>query len=176
MVLVEEKPIVPEEKLINLSTTASSKVISSDSKPSPAQPPEAAVRCSVIQRTPSTKPQSTLVPARPNPKCPPGPQRKEDDPTDVKVPLSMLAAHLEPEQEHPIDYHIPKQRTDEFDEREAEKKSREARRSSAIVVSRCTFMRSLPSLPILKSMDLGNWLGILVQNSLNLKLPRSNIY
>lgn len=78
-------------------------------KPSetPSPPPLVTpVRCSVIQRTPKTT------------------KREED--SEQRLPEPMLVQ--EPEQDQPIDYHIPKRKGETEDENE-ERKSREQRRS-----------------------------------------------
>lgn len=87
------------------------------------QQQELAVRCSVIKRLP----QSTTVIII----------KDSVETLDIKHPVSSLLQqqqprHIEPEQDQPIDYHIPKRRS-EYDNEEFEKKSREARRNSAII-------------------------------------------
>lgn len=85
------------------------------------QQQELAVRCSVIKRLP----QSTTVIII----------KDTVETLDLKHPVSSLiqqSRHIEPEQEQPIDYHIPKRRS-EYDDDEFEKKTREARRTSAII-------------------------------------------
>lgn len=75
-------------------------------------------------------------------------QRQEEE--DIRVPLSLVVpsasrpAHLEPEQEEPIDYHVPRRR--DLDE-EREQRSREARRS-AILVRPIHSLRILPRAKI----------------------------
>lgn len=100
--LIKEKEILPEHQPINLEKTE--RPPAPDKRPTP----EPAVRCSVIQRTP--------VPI--------------DNELKIVLPRSIFVhCHPEPEQEQPIDYHVPKRR--EYDE-EQEKRTREARRNSAI--------------------------------------------
>lgn len=102
----EYAPIVPPDKII-LPT----------SKRPPEQTPSpqnlTPVRCSVIQRTPKTT------------------KREED--TDIRLPTSVVIQ--EPEQDQPIDYHIPKRRGETEDENE-ERKNREQRRSHCHKVSK----------------------------------------
>ncbi|XP_055910056.1 transcriptional regulator ovo isoform X2 [Eupeodes corollae] len=112
--IVDEKPVVPEEKPLSLRTTKTPPP--AETRPSPPPPPEPAVRCSVIQRTP-----------------------KPRDSHDTRLPLALSLAHLGPEQEQPIDYHVPKRRSEFEDEEKAaerERRIREARRRSAILAAR----------------------------------------
>lgn len=102
--LEKEKEILPETQPISLNKT--DRPPAPEKRPTPPPAPEPAVRCSVIQRTPAVK--NELV---------------EDE---LKISVHR---HPEPEQEQPIDYHVPKRR--EYDE-EQEKRTREARRNSAI--------------------------------------------
>ncbi|XP_031340062.1 transcriptional regulator ovo isoform X2 [Photinus pyralis] len=94
----EYPPLVPPDKL----------VLPSVKEPSQTPSPQnlAPVRCSVIQRTPKTS------------------KREEDN--DTRIPTHI--AIQEPEQDQPIDYHIPKRRGETEDENE-ERKNREQRRS-----------------------------------------------
>lgn len=78
--------------------------------------PEPVVRCSVIQRTPKALLSQTE-------------RQKSDSDTDIKVPASLILIQ-EPEQEQPIDYHVPKRK--EKSDEEIDRRQREARRSSAI--------------------------------------------
>lgn len=94
----EYPPLVPPDKVI----------LPIIKKPEQTACPQnlAPVRCSVIQRTPKTT------------------KREEDK--DTRLPTHILMQ--EPEQEQPIDYHIPKRRGETEDENE-ERKNREQRRS-----------------------------------------------
>lgn len=125
---VTEKPLIREQDIdilnnenpINLSGH-------SQQAPDRARTPKASVtvpvvRCSVIQRTPSTN----------------NKEYKDDHP---RVEPQRLSGHVEPEQEQPIDYHIPKHHDEKYEERE--RKSREARRSAIISRSIINF-RNLP--------------------------------
>ncbi|KAK5643620.1 hypothetical protein RI129_007465 [Pyrocoelia pectoralis] len=94
----EYPPLIPPDKLVLPS------VKKPDETPSPQN--LAPVRCSVIQRTPKTT------------------KREEDK--DTRIPTHI--AVQEPEQDQPIDYHIPKRRGETEDENE-ERKNREQRRS-----------------------------------------------
>ncbi|XP_055844588.1 transcriptional regulator ovo isoform X2 [Episyrphus balteatus] len=112
--IVDEKPVIPEEKPLSLRTTKTPPP--AETRPSPPPPPEPAVRCSVIQRTP-----------------------KPRDSHDTRLPLALSLAHLGPEQDQPIDYHVPKRRSEFEDEEKAaerERRIREARRRSAILAAR----------------------------------------
>uniref|UniRef100_A0A1A9WFA2 Uncharacterized protein n=1 Tax=Glossina brevipalpis TaxID=37001 RepID=A0A1A9WFA2_9MUSC len=141
--IVDEKPLVPEDQPLSLRVRSTPP--SEEQRPSPPPPPEPAVRCSVIQRTPSA---ASCV------------QR----PHEVLLPLTSLE-HLGPEQQEPIDYHVPRRRSsfDSDDEQvlnakrlERERKSREARRRSALLAARAilaqarlnprSFVRSLPGI------------------------------
>lgn len=144
----EDQNILSEPKPISLVTTKATSPICPPSSPHPSTPilqqnpieekrrptatvepqqqqnhqQELAVRCSVIKRLP----QSTTVIII----------KDSVETVDIKHPVSSLlqqqTRHIEPEQDQPIDYHIPKRRS-EYDNEEFEKKSREARRSSAII-------------------------------------------
>ncbi|XP_018336309.1 transcriptional regulator ovo isoform X2 [Agrilus planipennis] len=102
----EYPPIIPPDKLILPLT-----------KKPPEQIPQpqnlAPVRCSVIQRTPKAT------------------KREEDKDTRLQSNIAIQ----EPEQEQPIDYHIPKRKGETEDEDE-ERKTREQRRSRCSKVSR----------------------------------------
>lgn len=124
---------------------------SADKRPSPPPAPEPVVRISVIQRAPIT------VGTTPSPATSPAIvsvekklKQKKDDDKELTLPVSLLLRtqqqkqqqllqlhrHPEPEQEQPIDYHIPKRRDDtNREDDETEKKTREARRKSAIIPS-----------------------------------------
>ena len=100
-----EPKILPEPAIVNLS------------KPQPdeqqSEPP--VVRCSVIQRAP------TVV-------------AKEKD-APVARPLSLTTHRLhEPEQEHPIDYHIPKRR-DPANNGDEDDEDKRVRRSEKVSTS-----------------------------------------
>ncbi|XP_017779268.1 PREDICTED: protein ovo isoform X2 [Nicrophorus vespilloides] len=104
----EYAPIVPPDK---------------QSLPVTQKPPEnvptapqnlAPVRCSVIQRTPK-------------------PTSKREEDADVRLPSVPVVQ--EPEQEQPIDYHIPKRRGETEDENE-ERRDREQRRSNCHKISK----------------------------------------
>ncbi|XP_004527391.1 transcriptional regulator ovo isoform X2 [Ceratitis capitata] len=146
--IVDEKPLVPEDKPLSLRLRSTPPPL--EKRPSPPPPPEPAVRCSVIQRTP--KPAPTL------------PQRQNQH--EVLLPAGTLE-HLGPEQQEPIDYHVPKRRSASFDSDEEqadslnakrlerERKLREARRRSAILAARAVLaqarlnprlVRSLPGI------------------------------
>ncbi|XP_075158610.1 transcriptional regulator ovo isoform X2 [Haematobia irritans] len=143
--IVDEKPLVPEEQPISLRVRSSPP--REDQRPSPPPCPEPAVRCSVIQRTPSNLEES---------------QRRRRS-HEVLLPLANLE-HLGPEQQEPIDYHVPRRRStiDNDEEQhlnakrlERERKLREARRRSALLAARTIlaqarvnprFIRSLPGI------------------------------
>lgn len=84
----------------------------SEDKPKPQIVPPIR-QFSVIQRTPKTT-------------------KKEDD-TDTRLPQNLVIH--EPEQEQPIDYHIPKRRG-ETENEEEERRIREQRRSHGSKVSK----------------------------------------
>lgn len=116
--LIKEKETLPTEEIINLKTTP---------KPSRSPSPEPVVRCSVIKRTPSSPTESAtkLISAH---------SRSNRKDTDIKLPKSIVehnTTHSEPEQEQPIDYHIPKRKDDLVDEKEM--KYRLIKRTSAII-------------------------------------------
>lgn len=117
--LIKEKEILPTEELINLKT----KTPKPSKSPSPESP---VVRCSVIKRTPSSKESaSKLISAH---------SRNNKKDTDIKLPKSIVehnTTHSEPEQDQPIDYHIPKRKDDLVDEKEM--KNRLIKRTSAII-------------------------------------------
>lgn len=120
--LIVEKPpeLLPDDKPINLCTEGSVPDRTSTPKP---EVPVPVVRCSVIQRTPSTSSNGSRG------------AKGNDETVEIKI------IHMEPEQETPIDYHVPKRRS-EYDE-EIERKSREARRTAIIARPKINF-RSLP--------------------------------
>ncbi|XP_031626933.1 transcriptional regulator ovo isoform X2 [Contarinia nasturtii] len=115
--LIKEKETLPTEDTINLKTKP---------KPSRSPSPEPVVRCSVIKRTPSssTESASKLISAH---------SRSNRKDTDIKLPKAIVehTAHSEPEQDQPIDYHIPKRKDDLVDEKEM--KYRLIKRTSAII-------------------------------------------
>uniref|UniRef100_A0A034VI92 Protein ovo n=2 Tax=Bactrocera dorsalis TaxID=27457 RepID=A0A034VI92_BACDO len=146
--IVDEKPLVPEDKPLSLRLRSTPPPL--EKRPSPPPPPEPAVRCSVIQRTPKPAP---TPPHRPNQH-------------EVLLPPGSLE-HLGPEQQEPIDYHVPKRRSASIDSDEEqtdslntkrlerERKLREARRRSAILAARAVLaqarlnprlVRSLPGI------------------------------
>ncbi|XP_036340354.1 transcriptional regulator ovo-like [Rhagoletis pomonella] len=146
--IVDEKPLVPEDRPLSLRLRSTPPPL--EKRPSPPPPPGPAVRCSVIQRTPKPAPTP--------------PQRQSQH--EVLLPPGSLE-HLGPEQQEPIDYHVPKRRTASFDSDEEqvdslnakrlerERKLREARRRSAILAARAVLaqarlnprlVRSLPGI------------------------------
>ncbi|XP_037939441.1 transcriptional regulator ovo-like isoform X1 [Teleopsis dalmanni] len=145
--IVDEKPLLPEEKPLSLRVRKTPPPL--EKRPSPPPPPEPAVRCSVIQRTPNTVAQT---------------HRQQEH--EVLLPVGAFE-HLGPEQQEPLDYHVPKRRTAsiESDEEQAEflnarrqereRRLREARRRSAILAARAVlaharlnprFVRSLSGI------------------------------
>lgn len=114
--LVKEKEILPTEEPISLKALTQS--------PPKSPSPEPVVRCSVIRRVPAAATESN--------------DDKTDDKvhkeTDVKLPAATIEhqTHSEPEQDQPIDYHIPK-RKDEDRVDEKEMKYRIIKRTSAII-------------------------------------------
>lgn len=121
--------LVPVNKPINLTKTNCMNTKQPKS-PSPNVPENAAaaVRCSVIQRTPSTSSH-------------PGDADDEHSRgSSNKSPISMVVKRREPEQEQPINYHVPKREESREDERD---RRREARRN-AYVSNRPIFYRNVP--------------------------------
>lgn len=89
-------------------------VLPATKKPSDTPSPNVTpVRCSVIQRTPKTT--------------------KRDEDAEQRIPEPIIVQ--EPEQEQPIDYHIPKRRGETEDENE-ERKCREQRRSHSAKITK----------------------------------------
>ncbi|XP_036218376.2 transcriptional regulator ovo isoform X3 [Bactrocera oleae] len=133
--IVDEKPLVPEDKPLSLRLRSTPPPL--EKRPSPPPPPEPAVRCSVIQRTPKPAPTP--------------PQRANQH--EVLLPPGFLE-HLGPEQQEPIDYHVPKRRSASIDSDEEqtdslntkrlerERKLREARRRSAILAARAVLAQA----------------------------------
>lgn len=124
--LINDKEILPREETIRLTPPP---------KPSRSPSPEPVVRCSVIQRTPSaTKTETTKTVAATKLLAAHSRNNRKD--LDIKVPKSIVEhmPHTEPEQEQPIDYHIPKRKDDTNDEREM--KYRLMKRTSAIIKSK----------------------------------------
>lgn len=142
--IVDEKPLIPEEQPLSLRLRSTPPP--EDQRPSPPPCPEPAVRCSVIQRTPSNLEES---------------QRRLSH--EVLLPLANLE-HLGPEQQEPIDYHVPRRKSSQDNDEEQllnakrlerERKLREARRRSALLAARTIlaqarvnprFIRSLPGI------------------------------
>lgn len=138
--IVDEKPIVPEEEPLSLRTKSTPPP--PEKRPSPPPLPESpvpsppsqssspslassadapAVRCSVIQRA----------------------QRNKNSPEDA---IGIKWSFSEPEQEQPIDYHVPKKSTSEEEEsrEKRERNIREARKRRAILAAQHAFsMRKL---------------------------------
>ncbi|EJY57739.1 AAEL017521-PA [Aedes aegypti] len=114
-VITEERPVVSVEPR---SPPPKDRV------PTPPPAPGPVVRCSVIQRAP----QAPLSPRRPTVSSP--------DSSPKAVDLKVRPTELEPEQEQPIDYHIPKRCEDgkenKKEDEEREKKMREARREAIL--------------------------------------------
>lgn len=94
------------------------------------------VRCSVIQRTPKST-------------------TKRDEDKEVRLPAPLIIQ--EPEQDQPIDYHIPKRRGETEDENE-ERKNREQRRSHCSKVSKplISLRGIVGKLPITTSAAAGH--------------------
>lgn len=128
----EYSPIVPPDKV----TLPSAKKPSEEVVPKPQN--LAPVRCSVIQRTPKSS------------------KREEDK--EVKLPAPVVMQ--EPEQDQPIDYHIPKRRGETEDDNE-EKRSREQRRSACSKLSKPLIsIRSFAGkLPVTVSAAAGHGRG-----------------
>lgn len=109
--IAEEKPVLPAAEPLVLPRPTPRRIT--------APPPPRCHQVSVIQRTPL-------------------PQDKRKEISDVKLPVTMLIA--EPEQEQPIDYHIPKRRG-ECEDEEEEKKILEQRRSSSSKIANSIIAR-----------------------------------
>lgn len=128
----EYAPIVPPDKVtIPISKKPSEHI--------PAAHNLAPVRCSVIQRTPKTA-------------------TKRDEDKEVKLPAPLIIQ--EPEQDQPIDYHIPKRRGETEDENE-ERKNREQRRSHCSKVSKplISVRGMVGKLPVTLSAAAGHGRG-----------------
>ena len=112
----ESPKILPEPAIVNLS------------KPQPEEPSaEPVVRCSVIQRVP------VIV-------------AKEKDNQTLERPLAQTPLRLhEPEQEHPIDYHIPKRR-DPASNGDEDDEDKKVRQSEKVCVVFFIILKSLSSL------------------------------
>jgi ovo len=152
--IIDETLQVPQSPKKLAINKTESQPPSKDKRPTPPPPPsssETVVRCSVIQRTPAAlSAAATCSTASCNNDEADGDDNRnklDEEDVDIKLPVSMLInQHPEPEQEQPIDYHIPKRkdscRVDDEDDKG--KKQREARRSSAILPSRALLLRNLP--------------------------------
>lgn len=123
--LINEKDILPNEERVRLTPPT---------KPSRSPSPEPVVRCSVIQRTPSASTETTTT--KPTTKLLAAHSRSSRKDLDIKLPNAIVEhkLHTEPEQDQPIDYHIPKRKDDTNDEKEM--KYRLLKRSSAIIKSK----------------------------------------
>lgn len=117
--IVKEKEALPAEEPISLKAH-------SPKSPCKSPSPEPVVRCSVIKRTPAS-PESDN-----SDDCSPNRSPKRD--VDVKLPEEAAEhqTHAEPEQDQPIDYHIPKRKDDDHID-EKEMKYRIIKRTRAIV-------------------------------------------
>uniref|UniRef100_A0A182YGH0 Uncharacterized protein n=1 Tax=Anopheles stephensi TaxID=30069 RepID=A0A182YGH0_ANOST len=115
--IVREEPPVPgsESYQRRLRLPSPTPPPPKDRVPSPAVPFGAVVRCSVIQRTPAVRKTAQPADELPPP-APPAPQHSTTQPkhlddspraVDLKV-RPMVVLTVEPEQDQPIDYHIPK--------------------------------------------------------------------
>lgn len=111
-IIEKEKEVIPKPKPISVTTPGPPAI---ETRPTPSTTHQSVVRCSVIQRTPASKVLNS---------------NKKDKEVIDKVP------NQQPEQDQPIDYHIPK-RQSEYSE-EQDKKYREVRRNIALR-SRSTF-------------------------------------
>lgn len=116
IVVQEPTSIIPEPQLINLTT---------QKKPDDGTEP-AVVRCSVIQRVPSVPSSNSSSPAPATSSSSPSPPTVQTGRKEKPTPLVMhhkrqmamfhrlqqaaTSPAMMPEQEHPIDYHIPKKR------------------------------------------------------------------
>lgn len=129
--LIEEKKIIPETKPLTIKTTTPPPP-SPEQRPTPLPIIESAVRCSVIKRTPSTTTKTSSSKS----------SKHKDDRTgnggadsDIKLTVPpLLIHHPEPEQDQPIDYHVPKRRS-QLDDQDQERKLRDARRSTSAIIS-----------------------------------------
>lgn len=121
--VIAEKDIVPSEEPVRLTPQP---------KPSRTPSPEPVVRCSVIKRTPSASTEASVSAT----KLIAAHSRSSRKDVEVKVPKAIVEhkLHSEPEQEQPIDYHIPKRKDDANDEKEM--KYRLLKRTSAIIKSK----------------------------------------
>ncbi|XP_070491360.1 transcriptional regulator ovo-like isoform X2 [Chironomus tepperi] len=126
--IIKEPPqILPEPNLINLTIQKTAEEPQKEETQEPV-----VVRCSVIQRVPSTSSSSSPHPTTPSPPIkattPTILHHKNDDRPNHNSHLPILMRHrhsasnhqhrlhqtmspfVMPEQEHPIDYHVPKKR------------------------------------------------------------------
>lgn len=130
----KEYPALFKQEKVNLPSTQK------PSEDTPRPPNLAPVRqFSVIQRTPKAT------------------TKREED-TDTRVPTNLVIQ--EPEQEQPIDYHIPKRRGETEDEEE-EKKVREQRRShcSKIIKPLISVRSLIGKFPVTLSAAAGHGRG-----------------
>lgn len=126
--IIKEPPqILPEPNLINLTTQKKAEEPQKEETQEPV-----VVRCSVIQRVPSTPSSNSSHPSTPSPPItvttPTISHHKNDDRPQHTSHLPIMMRHrhtasvhhhrlhqtmspfVMPEQEHPIDYHVPKKR------------------------------------------------------------------
>jgi len=123
--IIKEPPqILPEPNLINLTTQKKAEEPQKEETQEPV-----VVRCSVIQRVPSTPSSSSSHPTTPSPPITATISHHiNDDRLNQNTHLPILMRHRQsaslhhhrlhqtmspfvmPEQEHPIDYHVPKKR------------------------------------------------------------------
>ncbi|XP_055599441.1 transcriptional regulator ovo-like [Uranotaenia lowii] len=117
-VLTEERPVISVEP---------KSPPPKDRVPTPPPAPEPVVRCSVIQRAPTALVSPRRTPVVPSPESSP-----------KAVDLKVRPPEIEPEQEQPIDYHIPKRSDGDAKEEskkedeEREMRMREARKAAIL--------------------------------------------
>lgn len=117
--IVKDKELIPTETPISLKSPVP-----------PAAGLEPVVRCSVIQRTPAAVAEAAAAAAAES-SSPSSPKHIKD--IDVTLPAEQQPQqHLEPEQDQPIDYHVPKRKDDSAGD-EKELKYRVARRTRPVI-------------------------------------------
>ncbi|EDW30495.1 GL26817 [Drosophila persimilis] len=153
--IVDEKPLLPVDKPLSLRMRSTPPPAEERPSPPPPREPTPAVRCSVIQRSPQTTPAAVATAGRAvSPHHHHYKNQHPDHQTpqrSVLLPLSTLDLdQLGPEQQEPIDYHVPKRRSPSYDSDEElnarrlerARQVREARRRNTILAARVLLAQS----------------------------------
>ncbi|ALC48255.1 ovo [Drosophila busckii] len=153
--IVDEKPLVPVEQPLSLRMRSTPPTAAERPSPPPPRLPAPAVRCSVIQRAPQAPPQTAQEQLQSQSQSASASQSQSLRALELERERELLYQQLGPEQQEPIDYHVPK-RADSDEELNARRlqrarRIREARRRSSYLAARVLqlnprLVRSLPGI------------------------------